>query len=307
MDPAPAVDGQPRRHPRRGQSPPMPRAENRCSVRSVLGGLLPERRHHDADRPGPDMGPDRGPQLAHVQLAQAGRRSRSSAASRSAFSGAARWCTATDTGPSPAASTARWTRRLQGAGRRPDLLQRDDPAVLHVQHRLDGQGRPEHGGGRADPATPAKVLQGVDDEERPRRGGDLPGGCRDGGGVRTGGGGSRGGEHRETAPHGGRSRVDDGDDVLATCEAASRAASGCRSSRTGGWTPAARLPVERPPVGGDEVPGRRPGRGHRLTADRRARATSAGLMSQPSRPDGRPGRRTAGPLDAVALQELAGK
>ena len=62
--------------------------------------------------PGPTWAPIAAPSSLTCSSLRAGSRSRSSAASRSARSAEARWCTATDTGPSPAASTARCTRRL---------------------------------------------------------------------------------------------------------------------------------------------------------------------------------------------------
>ena len=66
-------------------------------------------------------------------------------------------------------------------GRGPHLLQRHDPPLAHVEHRLDRQSRAQQGGGGADPAAPAQVLEGVDDEERAGRRGGVPRDLGDGG------------------------------------------------------------------------------------------------------------------------------
>ena len=106
-------------------------------------------------------------------------------ASCAARSGLARWATPTSTGWSPAACHRQLLQPGQRRAGRADLLERGHPAVLDLQQRLDRQRAPEQRGRGADPAAAAQVLQGVDVEQRRRRGGParrgrggLLGACR---------------------------------------------------------------------------------------------------------------------------------
>ena len=124
--------------------------------------------------PGPTWAPIAAPSSLTNSSVTAGSRSRSSAARRSARSGAARWCTATRHGPVPRCLGCALDQPGERAPEGAHLLQRQDLAVAHVEQRLDRQGRAEHRGRRSDPATTAQVLERVDDEERAGRGRRRP-------------------------------------------------------------------------------------------------------------------------------------
>src|SRR4051812_45375973 len=54
---------------------------------------------------------------------------------------------------------------VEGSSRRAHLLEGHHPAVEHVQHRLDREGRSQHGGRGTDPTAAPQVFEGVDEKK----------------------------------------------------------------------------------------------------------------------------------------------
>ena len=115
--------------------------------------------------PVPACAPITAPTSDTSSRATCGSRSRKRWASSSARSAAPRWCTARSAGPVPGGPDRELHHPLGRPRRRPHLLQRHDPPLRHVQQRLDRQRAAHQRRRRADAASPAQPVQGVDAEE----------------------------------------------------------------------------------------------------------------------------------------------
>ena len=256
--------------------------------------------------PGPTWAPIAAPSsLTCSSRSRAGARAARRRAARRARrrpGGAPRRTPAPRPRPPPRAAPAGCTRAA-GA----HLLQRDDPAVLDVQDGLHSEAEPRMAA--AAPIRPPRRRYSR--VSTTKKVGCLGGGPGDLGDLVASApaAAARAAQHRGAAAHGGGPGVDDGHDVLA--DLGGGQPGGVRGAGQLGGEVHRHQPVgsrvERPPVGGDEVPG--VGREVDTVWPRtdRARATSSGPMSTPSRPERRAGRRRGGRRGCRSPRESQGR
>ena len=236
------------------------------SVRPLLR-LAPRRRpvparrgDHAPTAPGPTCAPMAAPSSLTCSSRRPGTRSRISAARRSARSGAARWCTAIDTGSSPAASTTRWTRRCSARVAVRTFSSGTTCPSLTCSTGLTASAEPRTAAA-APIRPPRRRCSRVSTTKRVRvAAAVVRAASADRLALGPGRGGAGGGEDGEAAAHGGRPRVDDRHDVLADLRGGQPG--GVRGARQlGGQVDGDDLVgalLQGPPVGRDEVARRGP-------------------------------------------------